>query len=341
MIYAGILIFIVGTLHMLDRTHRNPLGSDMPIKRPQSVKEEVRPVDPCAALSGLDDIFVIVRTGFNEVHEKLPSLLNTSLPCFRHYGIWSDLEEEFAGYQIGDALDEIDSNLVSQHGDFEYYRRLQEHGRGAFSPEEVAGWANAPNSNFGRDTPAWKLDKWKFLPIARKAYRQSPTRKWYVFLECDTYIFWSSLIAWLSRIDSSKPYYLGRPMWIAGEAFAYGGASIVISNPAMEKLVGQYEANQETYNELSISQWAGDFILGKAMGDTGVKLTEVWPTLEGETPATLDLAAKSHKGYRLWCYYATTYHHMKTNDVYTYHDFDRTWNTEVSFLVRLLFETRM
>ncbi|KAI3323760.1 glycosyltransferase family 31 protein [Xylariaceae sp. AK1471] len=313
---------------MLDGSRHTSFVSDEPIVIPHYVEEEVHIVDPCASLSGLDDVFVIVRTGFNEVHKKLPSLLNTTFPCFKNYGIWSDMEEEFAGHHIGDALDEIDSGLVSEHADFEYYRRLQEQGRGAFSPEEIASWADAPNSKFGRDTPAWKLDKWKFLPIASKAYRQNPTSKWYMFLECDTYIFWNSLLAWLSHIDSSQPYYLGRQMWIAGDLFAYGGAGILISNPAMKRLVERYTDNLETYNDLTLHQWAGDFILARAMDDAGIQLSEVWPTLEGDMPSTLDLKEKSTKGVHLWCYYATTYHHMNPDDIYSYYDFDQTWSSD-------------
>ncbi|KAJ2985150.1 hypothetical protein NUW58_g4735 [Xylaria curta] len=322
-VYAGIFILIIGTLHVIRGTH---VVTDDILATPYLVGGEVHQEDPCASLGGLEDIFVIVRTGSNEVRQKLPPLLNTTLPCFRQYGIWSDLEEEFAGHHIANALDEIDSSLLEQHSDFEYYRHLQEQGKNTLSSEDAANWADAPNTGFGRDTPAWKLDKWKFLPVAKKAYQQNSTSKWYVFIECDTYVLWSSVLAWLSGIDASRPYYIGRQMNIGDAVFAYGGGGIFISNPAMEKLVERYTAESATYNELTINQWAGDFILSRAMLDVGIEVTPAWPTLEGERPAALDMNSRSTQGHNLGCYNAATYHHMTPDDIYAYYDFDIRWN---------------
>ncbi|KAJ8111198.1 hypothetical protein ONZ43_g5679 [Nemania bipapillata] len=248
------------------------------------------------------------------------------LAPMKHYGIWSDRDEEFGRQRIANALDEIDSRLLEQHPEFEYYRNLQKQGDGTISSEETASWADAPNTDLGRNTPAWKLDKWKFLPIATKAYRQHPTSKWYMFIECDTYVFWTSLLAYLSKIDASRPYYIGRQMNIAKDVFAYGGAGIIISNVAMEKLVERNAANLETYNKLTINQWAGDYVLSRVMLDAGIQLSEVWPTLEGETPSLLDMKSLSTKGRHIWCYYVATYHHMTPEDIYTYYDFDRSWD---------------
>lgn len=183
------------------------------------------------------------------------------------------MEEEVAGQHIENALDEIDPRLVEKHPDFEYYRHLQEQDRGNASSDEVAGWADAPNTDLGRDTPAWKLDKWKFLPVAKRAYRRHPTSKWYILIECDTYVFWASLLAYLSGIDASRPYYIGRQMNMAEDVFAYGGAGILISNPVMEKLVEQHSSSPEVYDELTISQWAGDYVLSRVMRDAGVPLS--------------------------------------------------------------------
>ncbi|KAI1265023.1 glycosyltransferase family 31 protein [Xylariaceae sp. FL1019] len=285
---------------------------------------------PNISRDGLEDIFVIVRTGSNEVEQKLGYTLNTTLRGVPRYGIWSDLEESYAGHHIENALDEIDPDLVKNHPDFEYYRRLQEHGKDGFSEEELIRWSQAPNSPIGRDTPAWKLDKvdktniWKFLPVAKKAYLRSPSSPWYLFLECDTYVFWDSLLAFLSHFDSNHPFYIGRQLHSGATIFAYGGAGILISNPAMKMLVEHYTSNLQAYNELTIEKWYGDLILAMAMFDAGVDLTDAWPSLEGDMPATLDVASKG-AGHRLWCYYATTYHHMTPKDIVQYQEFEISW----------------
>ncbi|KAI0165694.1 hypothetical protein GGR57DRAFT_132422 [Xylariaceae sp. FL1272] len=275
---------------------------------------------------GLEDIFVIVRTGSNKLQQKLGYTLNTTLRGVPHYGIWSDLEESYEGHHVADALDEIDIDLIKNHPDFEYYRRLQEHGKDGFSEEEKARWSQAPNTPIGRDTPAWKLDKWKFLPVAKKAYARSPSSSWYLFLECDTYVFWDSLLAFLSHFDSNHPFYIGRQLHSASSIFAYGGAGILISNPAMQMLVQHYTSNLQVYNDLTIQKWYGDLILAETMFDAGVGLTDVWPTLEGDMPAMFNVASKG-PGHRLWCYYATTYHHMTAEDIVQYHEFEKSWRS--------------
>ncbi|KAI0512854.1 hypothetical protein F5B22DRAFT_287079 [Xylaria bambusicola] len=329
--YIGALFLVIGGYHLLSGSHHtSSLISSNSLTQPYVGGEKTPHEDPCASLKGLEDVFVIVRTGSNEVGEKIPPLLNTTLPCFRHYGIWSDMEEKFAGLHIADALDEIDPDLLEKHSDFAYYRHLREKGKGGLSEDELSAWADAPNTAFGRDTPAWKLDKWKFLEVASKAYRQHSTSKWYIFLEGDTYIFWTSLLPWLSGIDASRDLYVGRQMNIGSDVFAYGGAGIIISNTAMERLIQQRDSDVKGYNELTLNQWAGDFIMSKVMSDAGIDLSAVWPTLEGEMPSMMDMKTISTNGRHLWCYNAATYHHMTADDIYTYYDFERKWNAENS-----------
>ncbi|RYP52050.1 hypothetical protein DL768_002733 [Monosporascus sp. mg162] len=283
----------------------------------------------CASLEGVDDVFVILKTGANEAPEKLPVHLRTTLDCIPHYGIWSDLEENISGHHVSNALDEVDPEVIAGHPDFEYYRRLQEQGRYAFSADEQAKWANAQNTISGRDTPGWKLDKWKFLPLADKAYRQRPEAKWFIFMECDTFIIWKNLLAWLSTMDASKPLYLGHQMRVGDVVFAYGGSGIVISNPAMKALVEHRATNLKFYDDFTGQHWAGDCVLGKAMLDAGVKLTWSWPTLLGDAVSELDFNSTfGNDDVHPWCYYATSYHHLSPLEIFQYDGFERKWRKE-------------
>ena len=287
-------------------------------------------IPECDFLEGLDDVFVVVKTGANEAHEKLPIHFKTTLSCIPHYGIWSDLEEDIAGHHVSDALDNTDPNIVSSNPDFEYYRQLRENGTGAFTPEQLTAWAEAQNTNSGRDAPGWKLDKWKFLPLAEKAYRQRPEARWFVLMECDTFIIWRNLLAWLSTLDSSEPLYLGHQMQIGDVTFAYGGAGIIISNLAMQKLVDNYSTNRAFYDDYTAHHWAGDCVLGKAMADAGVNLKWSWPTLLGDLIADVDLKSTfGSPSAKPWCYHATSYHHLKPSDIAQYDSFEKTWRKEV------------
>ena len=290
---------------------------------------------PYETLRGADDIFVILKTGANEAPEKLPAHFNTTLQYARHYGIWSDLKEEIGGYRIGDALDAMDPDVVASHPDFEYYQRLQKQGRNAFSAAELAEWAGAKNTKSGRDSPGWKLDKWKFLPLAGKAYRARPEARWYVFLECDTFVVWRNLLAWLSMLDASRAYYLGHQMRIEDITFAYGGSGIVISNPAMRALVEHHEANLQALDRFTGGHWAGDCVLGKAMLDAGIRLSYSWPTLLGDALVDLDLKSRINQT-PLWCYYATSYHHLSPTEVVEYNEFEHEFANKVPKTPRYL-----
>ncbi|KAI0127869.1 hypothetical protein BJ170DRAFT_627203 [Xylariales sp. AK1849] len=281
----------------------------------------------CHTLEGLDGILVVLKTGANEIPEKLPVHLDTTLRCVPNHVILSDLEDNFAGNHIYDVLNDTDVRIRETHPDFAHYRRLQDRGRDSFSAAELAQWAAAQNTGSGRDSPAWKLDKWKFLPMAEKALDIMPEAEWYVFMEADTYIIWQTLLAWLSHFDATKPYYLGNQMQIGDIVFAYGGAGFVISNPALKAVVDHYKSNLEAWNNYTASHWAGDCVLGKAMRDSGTPLFWSWPTMASEQPSDMDFNNSFGGSPKsLWCHHATTYHHLSPNELARMHLFEETWS---------------
>lgn len=262
-VLAVILVFLILQQYL---SFRKPVSVGQ--KYPN--KEDVP--STCNSLEALDDLFVILRTGASEAPKKLPVHFSTTLRCVPHYAIYSDYEEDIEGHHIYNALDEINPDIISTHADFEYYRRLQEKGREAFSSEELEQWGSAKNTNGGRDSPGWRLDKWKFLPLAEKALRHRPDAKWYIFIESDTYMLWQTLLEWLAHFNPSKPHYLGMQMQIGDVVFAYGGGGFAISNPALNMVVAHHRENLKFYDDLTGAHWAGDCILGKALADSGVNL---------------------------------------------------------------------
>ncbi|KAI0449309.1 hypothetical protein F5B21DRAFT_52137 [Xylaria acuta] len=291
--------------------------------------------DPCDGLEGLDDVFVTLRTGTTEAPKKLPAHYTTTLRCLPHYELYSDFEEVIEGKRVYDVLDEVNPDIVATHTDFVYYNRLKGKGRDAFTTEEMAQWAAAKNTNGGRNSPGWKLDKWKFLPLADKALRIRPQAKWFVFIESDTYVLWKSLLAWLEHFDASKPWYLGQQMQIGDVVFAYGGAGFVISQPALKKVVEHRNTNLKYYDDFTAGHWAGDCVLGKALADVGVPLTWAFPTLSSEEPADTDFESgfggpEKHP----WCYYAASYHHLPPSEYPGFYSFEQKWYQANNTLIR-------
>lgn len=197
---------------------------------------------PCRDLPGANDTVVILKTGSTELKDKLPIHFRTTLTCYPNYLIFSDHAERFGGENIIDALEGVNASIKAEHEDFALYRRLQRFGRASLGESELSGPASLPQDDkTGMLTnPGWKLDKWKFLPMIRRTLEEYPNKTWYVFVETDTYIFWSTLLAYLAVLDPSKPYYTGSQMQIGDVLFAHGGSGFAISRPALEKAVAQY-----------------------------------------------------------------------------------------------------
>lgn len=292
------------------------------------------PQSSCAHLHALKDVFVVMKTGANEAREKLPVHFATTLRCVPNYAVYSDYEEVVDSHHVFDALDTIHPDIVDQHPDFEYYKELKRAGRDAFTDDDVQRWNDAKNTEFGRDSPGWRLDKWKFLQIAEKALERAPKAKWYVFMETDSYILWGNLIHWLSHFWDQYPWYIGIQMQIGDVVFAYGGAGFVLSNAGLKMLVKQYRSKRRAYDEYTGGHWAGDCVLGKVAEDAGVHLLWSWPNLFADHPNDMNFADEFGGPDRhLWCYYASSYHHLTGPDILQFHDFESTWRQMVSNLI--------
>ncbi|KAK7997236.1 hypothetical protein PG989_005276 [Apiospora arundinis] len=292
--------------------------------------------ESCRHHEGLDDVFVVFKTGATEALDQVPTHLATSLRCVPNYAIYSDFDEIIDGVHVQDALDEVRDDIKTSHPDFEYYQRLQQGGRSAFSDDENAQWAATESTIAGRDTPGWRLDKWKFLPIAEKALRQGgAATSWYVFYEGDSYIFWRNILDWISNLDPAEPHYLGNPMIIGDVAFAHGGSGFVLSRAALEMVVEYRHQNLEFYDAYTGSHWAGDCVLGKALADAGVPLLYARPNLHGDHPAELGfLGSVSDPTSQDWCYNIGSYHHMAPSDIVQMSMFERKWNRGNRTLLR-------
>lgn len=265
----------------------------------------------CATLRKADDTVVILKTGSTELQDKLPIHLKTTLKCYPNHLIFSDYAERYGDETILDALEDVDPVFQNSHEDFALWRQLQKGGRASLNPSELSGPASYPqHDTVGKPTnPGWRLDKWKFLPMIRKTLQTFPDKEWYVFVETDTYIFWSTLLAYLETLDSTQKHYIGAQNEIDDTIYAHGGSGFVISRPALEAAVEFYVENQAEWEAITANNWAGDCVLGKALFDSGTKLTWAWPIFQGRDIGLMNYSEVDYSK-RLWCYPSVSYHHL-------------------------------
>ncbi|KAK3703378.1 hypothetical protein LTR37_014484 [Vermiconidia calcicola] len=286
---------------------------------------------PCRSLPGANETLVVIRTGSTELQERFSIHLSTTLRCYPNHLIFSDYEEDYHGEHIIDALESVDSEVLANHADFALYRRLKDHGRAGLQPWELSGSDSQAIQGVGKDeNPGWKLDKWKFLPMVNRTFYGYPDVKWYVFVEPDTYILWSSLLTYLSALGHTKPHYTGSQMFIDGVIFAHGGSGFVVSKPAMQLFVDHYAAHKRELEDFTSGHWAGDCVLGKALVEAGVPFTDAWPIMQGDYPGIVPYARPDGRpiadpNKRVWCYPTVSYHHLSPDVVEDLWQFEQHW----------------
>lgn len=281
---------------------------------------------PCKKLKGGEDVLVVMRTGATEIKDKLPAHLNTTFQCYNDYIILSDYEEEFEGHQVHDLLANVDDDVKNIHPDFALWRRLRDHGRESLDASELSGAISQESGTVGKlDNEGWRLDKWKFLPMAVRTLELHPDKKWYVFVEPDTYLIWSNLLDWLQHLDPTEPLYYGSEVQINEDVFAHGGSSFVISNPALKRAAQIYQQRADEWHALTSTHWAGDCLLGKALYDSGTPLSWAWPMFQGGNPQTMDFQESKDDGRSLWCAPAISYHHLAPSEIEGMFNFEQGW----------------
>ncbi|KAK4552375.1 hypothetical protein LTR86_010389 [Recurvomyces mirabilis] len=243
-------------------------------------------------LPGGESTIVALRTGSTELQDRLSVHISTTIRSFPYYLIFSDHEEDYEGEHIIDALSTVSPEIVAKHADFALYRRLQTNGRASLDLSELSGSDSGIAKPTGNaDNPGWKLDKWKFLPMVNETFHRYPHMHWYVFIEADTFIFWSMVQQYLVAAgDHTRPFFAGARTFINNGLFGHGGSGFVISQAAM-KLVVEYYATHKGEVEVAVAEnWAGDYVLGLVMTNVSVPFTDAWPSLQGHSPGRVPYA---------------------------------------------------
>ncbi|KAL4982511.1 hypothetical protein BDW68DRAFT_195266 [Aspergillus falconensis] len=216
------------------------------------------------------------------------------------------MEEEFEGYHIHDVLSGISAEMQESAPEFEFYREVHRNRHRIMGfIEENAEEENT--SSFRRK--AWDLDKWKFLPGVQMALEQKPDAKWFVFIEGDTFLVWSNLLNWLERLDSREPDFLGLPVTMEGQLFAYGGSGWVLSRAAIQQVTRHMVPLKEHYEDFTNRSAYGDLVLGHVVEQSGFQLTGAWPLIQRETPSTMEYTKD------VWCYPVVTFHHVDATEI--------------------------
>lgn len=258
--------------------------------------------ESCASVA--PDVQIVVETGGSEPQSRLLYQLATMLSNVPRQNILivSDLEEDIESFHIHDALAEISIQERKDYPEFALYDELQTY------------------QQLGKDTRklegGWKLAKYKNLAIKRKIWKMLgetinalPRRKWYVFIDTDTFVEWDNVFAFLKHLDPQKHLYIGSPVWVPEAPFAHGGSAYVLSYSALESLNTPGMGGREgpMHSQFGVNTTAlccGDEALAVALKKRGIGLKGYWPMFNGETPISVGF------GSEIWCEPVLSLHHL-------------------------------
>ncbi|RDA86764.1 hypothetical protein CP532_1959 [Ophiocordyceps camponoti-leonardi (nom. inval.)] len=265
-------------------------------------------VDPCARFPDMDGIQLVMKTGASEAYEKLPTQFLTSLQCIPDALLFSDLEQQIGRYHLHDALQGVSTTIRENNKEFALYEAQR---RCAVSLKDcVSGMEGA-----------WHLDKYKFVNMALRTWSMRPNKRWYVFAEADSYVFWQNLVAWLRTRDPERDTYVGNVALYDGFPFAHGGSGYVISGKLLQRLAetnGKDGSLAARFDAAAPDTCCGDVLLGMALAEMGARVSHAYPMFTGDPPATLPF------GPGLWCEPVLTLHHMSPQQVGSAWQFEQT-----------------
>ena len=262
--------------------------------------------DACAGLAGLEDLVIILKTGASEIYQKLPIHFATTFACDPDFRIYSDLEQDFGRTKVKDALALV-SDETKVGADFAQYRTLLKHVGTGGDAAEFKG------------EKSWQLDKFKFLPMVSDAWDEfGSSKKWFVFIEADTYISMHNLLLWLRELNPAAPIYTGAQILIGATEFAHGGSGFLMSAPAVRALSEVYTADKRGWEQKLSGECCGDKVMGDVLmaAQPAIGVLRSFPTIQGETPASLDWSPVHY------CMPAVSWHHADAAAV------DKLWNFE-------------
>ncbi|EDO03431.1 hypothetical protein SS1G_05912 [Sclerotinia sclerotiorum 1980 UF-70] len=180
-----------------------------------------------------------------------------------------------------------------EYPEFAFYDELQMYRREGRDTHELEGGQKLARYK----NMAIKRMIWKMLGAERSALWR---RKWYFFIDTDTFIEWDNLLALLEHLNPLKNMYMGSPVWGPTPPFAHGGSGYVFSYKALETLNmpgrgGDEELMYSQYGVNTTALCCGDEALSVALKRKGIEIKGYWPLFNGDPPVTINF------GPEMWC----------------------------------------
>ncbi|KAK9460863.1 uncharacterized protein V1516DRAFT_624367 [Lipomyces oligophaga] len=257
----------------------------------------------------------MIKTGATVLWQRLPIHMTATIPKLQNYAIYSDAPDVIDGHPVIDILAYTEPS-VKNSDSFRGYQRqsrlINEHANVELYEKE----ANIENS--------WDLDKFKNIRMITHAYRTKPDAKWYIFIDGDSYVFWSNMFAWLNTLNPEEYLYLGSQTYVNDLSFAHGGSGVVLSGALVRKVFGSKDLNLRRWDQIASENCCGDFVVALLLREAAqveVSSETEYPysyfKIQGEPQFSIRHTSRN------WCEPIVTLHHLTDHDVSQLREFER------------------
>ncbi|KAJ3131447.1 hypothetical protein HK100_006351 [Physocladia obscura] len=273
----------------------------------------------------IDRLAVVLKTGADTLHSRVPAQLETFLKPISKMLIVSNKEDAIDKYQVVDVFTGL------------YERTRDVIGLPHQPPKKVP--QPKKKTKESESTDGWMADAHKNLPALQRLAKEFPDADWYMMFDDDTYVDFENLLGHLSKLDPDQPFFSGRrnvfqgcdgvKKFGDGPYFAQGGSGIVLSRAALRLVYGGINACILKYETC----WAGDVRTALCMRDAGVLLTYTtgfFATGPHEELPFLDNP----------CLKPFTFHHINSTQMRTLYDLSNSPNgMTLDLIYRTFFNT--
>lgn len=269
------------------------------------------PKSYCTRFPTSHRVVVSAQTAANKASSQLPILMETSLRCAIKTVLFSDKAETIGKWELRDSLKSVSASVRESNPDFDHYKQQQHIENHAQPVKELRALQPADEGSGA----AWTLDKYRFLHIIEQSWDTQPNADWYLHVDADTYVVWSSLLEWIERLDPLKEIILSAAPATDGKDFLHGG--LLVSRAAMYNFAVTHKGSAAQWDQRIRENCCGKDVFGQILAEHSVDTKQAWPTLQGEAPARIPFSETR------WCQPVVTMQHVSFKESRDFWHFER------------------
>ena len=240
-----------------------------------------------------DQIAVSITTTATNVYTKVaPLLVYLDEADKDSLVIFSDLQTDIGKWPVFDVLWRYPRDFIIGSDELARYRAQVDYARGSLPVQRLKKQDAREEARI-----IAAMAKYKVLQSMAAMWEYRPERKWYIFVDDETYVNRPNLMDWLAQYDPEETNFFGNsPQPEVPDQFATGGSSFILSGKAMKELFGDRKNLIKSWQPY-IKEYpsALQLVITLVEMELKVSMGTLWPGSTGFSPSNIPFSPT------LWC----------------------------------------